>query len=139
VEILGECKEIRDETQMITLWLIMADSEFLRNLGLTKELEITVTGRKSGRSVSTPVWFVHENGRLYLVPVKGSDSSWYRNLVAKPTMQISAKGRKITVKANPITDQRKVSEVVEKLRSKYGAGEVKKYYSKLDVAVEAPL
>jgi hypothetical protein len=29
--------------------------------------------------------------------------------------------------------------VVEKFRDKYGAGDVKKYYSKLDVAVVAPL
>jgi hypothetical protein len=29
--------------------------------------------------------------------------------------------------------------VVEKFRAKYGAGNVKKYYSKFDVAVEVPL
>jgi hypothetical protein len=32
-----------------------------------------------------------------------------------------------------------VGEVVEKFRAKYGAGNVKKYYSKIDVAVEVPL
>jgi len=32
-----------------------------------------------------------------------------------------------------------VSPVVEKFREKYGAGDVKKYYSKFDVAVLAPL
>ena len=116
----------------------MVDSEFLKNLASTKEVEITVTGRKSGRSISTPVWFVHERGRLYLVPVKGSDSNWYRNILATPTMQISAKGRKVAVKARPICDPSRVNEVVEKFRSKYGAGEVKKYYSKLDVALEVP-
>ena len=34
---------------------------------------------------------------------------------------------------------RKVGDIVEKLRAKYGANEVKKYYSKFDVAVEVPL
>jgi hypothetical protein len=29
--------------------------------------------------------------------------------------------------------------VVEKLRSRYGAGEVKKYYSKLDAALEVEI
>jgi hypothetical protein len=29
--------------------------------------------------------------------------------------------------------------VVEKFRAKYGAGDVKKYYSKFDVAVTAPI
>jgi hypothetical protein len=32
-----------------------------------------------------------------------------------------------------------VHGVVEKFRHKYGAGDVKRYYSKLDAAVEIPL
>jgi deazaflavin-dependent oxidoreductase (nitroreductase family) len=117
----------------------MADSEFFKALASTREIEITVTGRKSKRSISTLVWFIHEGTRLYLVPVMGSDSSWYKNVVAKPTMQISAKGRRTIAKATPISDPRKVAEVVEKFRAKYGAGEVEKYYSKLDVAVEVTI
>jgi len=115
----------------------MANSEFLKRLTSSREVEITVTGRKSGRSISTPVWFVYESGKLYLLPVKGSDSDWYKNLTAKPEMQISVKGRKVTLKANPISDAAKIKEVVQKFRSKYGAGEIKKYYSKLDAAIEA--
>jgi deazaflavin-dependent oxidoreductase (nitroreductase family) len=114
----------------------MTDPEFLKKLALVREVEITVTGRKSRRSISTPVWFLHEGQTLYLVPVKGTDSSWYKNVLAEPTMQISAGGRRVTVKAKPVSDSRKLVEVVEKLRSKYGAGEVKKYYSKLDAALE---
>lgn len=117
----------------------MLDPEFLKSLTSTKEVKITLTGRKSGRSISTPVWFVHEGGKLYLVPVKGSDSNWYKNVVAKPTVQISAKGRTITAKAKPISDSNKVKEVVDKFRSKYGTGEINKYYSKLDVAIEVPI
>jgi len=117
----------------------MADPEFLRGLTSSREVEITVTGRKSGRSISTPVWFVHEGGNLYLLPVKGSDSDWYKNVMAEPEMQISAKGRKVTFKANPISDPGKVKEVVEEFRSKYGAGEIRRYYSKLDAAIEVPI
>jgi hypothetical protein len=36
-----------------------------------------------------------------------------------------------------ITDAARVSSVVERFREKYGANDVKKYYSKLDVAVLA--
>jgi deazaflavin-dependent oxidoreductase (nitroreductase family) len=114
----------------------MTDPEFLKRLALVREMEITVTGRKSGRSISTPVWFVHEGQKLYLVPVKGTDSNWYKNVLAQPTMQISTGEEKLTVKANPISDTRKIAEVVQKLRLKYGAGEVKSYYSKLDAALE---
>jgi len=115
---------------------MMIDPEFLKKLALIKEVEITVTGRKSRRGISTPVWFLHEGQKLYLVPVNGTNSNWYKNVLAEPTMQISTGGSKATVKANPIFDSSKVADVVEKLRSKYGAGEVKKYYSKLNAALE---
>jgi len=111
----------------------------LRGLASSRELEITVTGRRSGRSISTLVWFVHEGGSLYLLPVKGSDSDWYKNVTAKPEVQISAKGRKVTVKANPVLDAGKVKGVVEKFMSKYGAGEIRRHYSKLDAAIEVPI
>jgi len=39
------------------------------------------------------------------------------------------------LRAVPITDDRVVKSVVEKFREKYGAKDVKKYYSKFDVAV----
>jgi hypothetical protein len=38
-----------------------------------------------------------------------------------------------------VTDTKKVVPVVEKFRAKYGPGDVKKYYSKLDVAITAAL
>jgi deazaflavin-dependent oxidoreductase (nitroreductase family) len=117
----------------------LKDAEFLKNLTLTREIEVTVTGRKTGRSISTPVWFVHEGEKLYLVPVGGSDSNWYKNALAKPTIQLSAKGRAVAVKASPVSDRAMVNQVVGKLRAKYGAGEVEKYYSKLDAALEVAL
>jgi hypothetical protein len=53
-------------------------------------------------------------------------------------IRIKAGGAEAESKAIPITDAKKVSSVVEKFRAKYGAGDVKKYYSKFDVAVVAP-
>ena len=43
------------------------------------------------------------------------------------------------MKAKPLTQPKAVKSVVEKFREKYGAGDVKKYYSNFDVAVEAAL
>jgi len=39
----------------------------------------------------------------------------------------------------PITDAKVVKSVVEKFREKYGAKDVKKYYSKFNVAVRVEL
>ena len=104
-----------------------------------REITITVTGRKSGRSISNPVWFVSEDDKLYLLPVHGSDTQWYKNVLENPTMRIEARLEKAEVKAAVITDAAQVKSVIEKFRQKYGAGDVKKYYSKFDVAVLVPL
>ena len=102
-----------------------------------REIKITVTGRKSGRSISIPVWFVFEDLTLYLLPVQGSDTQWYKNVLRNPKIRVGARGAEAEFQAVPITDPKQVSSVVEKFRAKYGAGDVKKYYSKFDVAVLA--
>ena len=104
-----------------------------------KEIKITVTGRKSGRSISNPVWFVLEGDKLYLLPVQGSDTQWYKNVLHNPKIRIDARGTEAELKAIPVTDPKQVSSVVEKFREKYGKADVKKYYSKFDVAVRVDM
>ena len=116
----------------------MTFNEFEEALKNTDEIEITVTGRKSGRPISNPVWFVKEGEQLYLLPVKGSDSDWYKNILKTPTMRFNAGGKEWSAEVKPVTDKVKVRDIVEKFRDKYGADQVKKYYSKFDVAVIAP-
>jgi deazaflavin-dependent oxidoreductase (nitroreductase family) len=115
-----------------------ADNDSLQNrLSRYREIKISVTGRKSGRTISNPVWFVFEDGKLYLLPVKGSDTQWYKNVLKKPTMRVDARGAEAELKIVPLINHKEVLSVVDKFREKYGAGDVKKYYSKLDVAVLA--
>jgi deazaflavin-dependent oxidoreductase (nitroreductase family) len=104
-----------------------------------REISITVTGRKSGRPISIPIWFVFDDNRLYLLPVKGSDTQWYKNVLQNPSIRISAREAEAELKGLPITDPKKVPSLVEKFREKYGAADVKKYYSKLDVVVLAQM
>jgi len=104
-----------------------------------REIKITVTGRTSGRAISIPVWFVLEDNKLYLLPVQGSDTQWYKNVLKNPTIRIDARGAEAEFQPVFITDSKQVSSVVEKFRAKYGAGDVKKYYSKFDVAVVAQM
>jgi len=104
-----------------------------------REIKITVTGRKSGRKISNPVWFVLDGDKLYLLPVQGTDSQWYQNVLKNPKIGIGARGAEADFKVVPLTDAVKVRSVVEEFREKYGAADVKKYYSKFDVAVLVPL
>src|SRR5258707_14175988 len=104
-----------------------------------REINISVTGRKSGRTISIPVWFVLDEDKLYLLPVQGSDTQWYKNVLKKPMIRIDAQGTGAEIKVVPVTDATEVSSVVEKFRARYGASDVKKYYAKFDVAVVAQL
>jgi deazaflavin-dependent oxidoreductase (nitroreductase family) len=104
-------------------------------LGRYRQITIRVKGRKSGRSILNPVWFVYEEDKLYLLPVKGSSTQWYKNVLQDSAMQIDARGAEASVTAVAIRDHEEVSTVVEKFREKYGVGDVKKYYSNFDVAV----
>jgi len=117
----------------------MADNTLAQALDKTNEIDITVIGRKSGREISTPVWFVREDDELYLVPVYASGTNWFKNVRKNPTMRVSARGTDVTAQAHAITDQGEVDRVVDRFRAKYGADNVAKYYPNANVAVEIPL
>jgi deazaflavin-dependent oxidoreductase (nitroreductase family) len=117
----------------------MAAEEFTKALESSRELELTVTGRKSGREISFPVWFGREGERLCLVPVTGSDSNWYKNVLKQPAVRLAAGGAQLTARATPVTDAARVGEIIDKFRAKYGARDVAAYYPRQNAAVEVPL
>jgi deazaflavin-dependent oxidoreductase (nitroreductase family) len=117
----------------------MAMADITQALSTAEELELTTVGRKSGRFSTRPVWFVKDGQTLYLLPVKGSDTEWYKNVLKSKTVRLAADGATLTAQAIPVTDPATVTQVVERFRSKYGADQVQKYYTKLDVAVKVPL
>jgi len=102
-----------------------------------RQIKISVIGRKSGKTISIPVWFVVEGEKLYLLPVQGSDTQRYRNVLQNPSIRIDARGVGAEFRATPVSDAKAVKSVIEKFREKYGANDVKKYYSGFDVAVRA--
>ena len=62
----------------------MGAEELKTALEGAREIEITVTGRTSGRQITIPVWFVQEGGAIYLLPVRGPGSDWYKNSGEEP-------------------------------------------------------
>ena len=117
----------------------MSKSDFQQRLNRASEITLSVKGRKSGKDIPRPVWFVHEGNTLYLLPNYGSDTNWYKNLLVNPSLKISVNGGEISTRGEPISDSNTVDDILDKFRSKYGEADVKKYYPKPNVAVEVPL
>ncbi len=117
-----------------------ARNDALRDrLSRSREINISVIGRKSGRTISNPVWFVVGEDKLYLLPVQGSATQWYKNVLKNPSIRIGAGSVEAEYKVVPVTDAPRVASVVEKFREKYGASDVRKYYSKFDVTIVAQM
>src|SRR6266849_7371469 len=110
------------------------ENELKERLARYRQIKLSVIGRKSGRTISVPVWFVLEGEKLYLLPVQGSDTQWYKNVLKNPSIRIDARGAEAKLQAVPITDAQEVSSVVETFRAKYGPSVVKQYYSNFYVA-----
>jgi len=110
-------------------------NELTDRLARYREIKITVTGRKSGRAISIPVWFVLHDNKVLLLPVQGSDTQWYKNVLQNSAIGIEAQGVEGKFHAVPTTKGPQVDDVIKKFREKYSVADVKKYYSKLDVAV----
>jgi deazaflavin-dependent oxidoreductase (nitroreductase family) len=117
----------------------MGAEALLKSLRRRKEIRITVRGRRTARKITLPVWFVLDDSTLWLLPVKGSRSHWFRNLGANPSLVIQAGERRATTTAELLTGRARVRSVVERFRRKYGRADVARYYSRFDAAVKVPL
>jgi hypothetical protein len=115
----------------------MSKADLHQGLNRASEIRLSVKGRKSGKDIPRPVWFVHEGNTVYLLPNYGSDTNWYKNLLVNPSLKISVNGGEISTRGEPITDSKRVNDIFGKFDSKYGG--LKRYYPKVDVAVEIPL
>ncbi|MDQ3835336.1 MAG: nitroreductase family deazaflavin-dependent oxidoreductase [Thermoproteota archaeon] len=103
----------------------MSKADLHQSLKRASEMRLSVKGRKSGRDISRPVWFVHEGNTPYLLLVQGSGTHWYQNLLADPISKISVNGvgeEEISLRGNPITDSNRVDDIVRKFKFKYSEG-----------------
>jgi hypothetical protein len=100
----------------------MSKADLHQRLKRAYEITLSVKGRKSGRDIRRPIWFVHERNTLYLLPVQGSDINWYKNLLVYPTLKISINGVEISESGKPITDGNSVDDIVGKFRSNMAKG-----------------
>lgn len=114
----------------------MVDKEFAEALDNAREINISTVGRKTGSDITLPLWFVRQDGRLYLLPMAGSGSNWYKNVRKAGSLRVATRGAERSLPATPVTDPARVAEVVNAFRAKYGDRDVAAYYPHPEVAVE---
>ena len=92
-----------------TVYRMLGGSGFINR----NTLILTTTGRKTGRETSTPLLYVEDGGRLYIVgSFGGSDTppGWYRNLVAKPevTAEVGSTTRRYHARTLPADEAKPI-------------------------------
>lgn len=97
----------------------MSKADLHERLNRAYEITLSVKGRKSGRDIPRPVWFVHEGNNLYMPPNYGSDTNWYKNFLANQTLKISVSDEELPARGKLITDSSRVRDVMSKFSSKY--------------------
>jgi hypothetical protein len=85
------------------------------------------------------VWFVADDRTLWLLPVSGSDTQWYRNLEKDRAITIEAGEMRRNLRARLLKDERTVHDVIRQFRERYTPEEIKRWYKGLDVAVQISL
>ena len=109
----------------------------LGKLEQSKEVNTTVLGRKTKKRFSTPVWFVLEGEeKVMLVPTKGSDNNWFKDLVKNPQIELRVDEITLTSRATLVRDSNQVEKVLDRFRAKYRSMWSESYYTKRDVYVE---
>jgi hypothetical protein len=93
----------------------------------------------TGREITIPLWFVADEHGIWLLPVSGSDTRWYRNVEKNGVFTIRGGGEQPTFACAAPKDPQAVNKVVERFREKYSPEEIKRWYKGLDVAVQIPL
>jgi len=74
----------------------------------TTVLLLTTTGRKSGRSYTTPLIYQRHGDDYVIVASKGGDPDhpeWYKNLAADPGVEVQVKGERFRARARTATDE----------------------------------
>ena len=103
------------------------------------EIDLAVIGRKSGKSLSRPVWFAIRGKEMLLMPVRGNDTQWYKNVLRDPRVTITSEQHTLKGELSIITQKSQVADVISLFEKKYGESDTKKYYPKRNVAASLPL
>ncbi len=89
-------------------------TQMFRWIGLTgpgafkNTLILTTRGRKTGKEIPTPLLYVEQDGKLYVVASFGGNDSppgWYKNLLANPEVSVDIGKQSAKYRARSLTPE----------------------------------
>jgi deazaflavin-dependent oxidoreductase (nitroreductase family) len=101
------------------------DERTRRALERDRTIDITTTGRASGRTRRVEMWFHNVDGRLYLTGTPGS-RDWYANLRAHPDFTFHLKESvraDLPARATPILDTSERRTILARILENLGHAE----------------
>jgi len=93
-------------------------SERLRRVGNTQTMRLTHYGRKTGRPFEVIVWYMVDDGRLYLLSAN-AERSWVRNVKVRPAISFRIGDEVFSGEVRLITDANEREKVNGLLERKY--------------------
>ena len=94
------------------------EEPLLNQLNSTEEIDIE-TQSATGRTHRTTIWVVVVDNDVYVRSVRGRSGRWYREITANPQSAIYVDGRRLSVRAIPITDPATIARVSNAYLQKY--------------------
>jgi deazaflavin-dependent oxidoreductase (nitroreductase family) len=96
----------------------------LQQVANESNVEITTIGRKSGKSHTKPIWFVYDQGHLYLQAGREGKTDWYQNLKKNPHLTLKIGAITFTGKAQFIDEGKETERIHNLFKEKYFAARV---------------
>jgi len=82
-------------------------------------LNITTIGRKSGKPRTRPIWFVYDQGKIYLQAGKEGNTDWYKNLQKNPEVGLAIDELTLKGQAHTVEGEAETERVHDLFREKY--------------------
>lgn len=93
-----------------------ADLEQVAN---ESNVEITTIGRKSGKPHTKPIWFVYNQGHLYLQAGREGKTDWYQNIKKNPQLTLKIAALTFSGKARFINEKKETERIHNLFQQKY--------------------
>jgi len=79
------------------------DAAIVDRLAAVRTIEITTTGRRSGKPVRVEIWWFHVDGRFIITGTPGP-RDWLANLIVDPRLTVHALGHDYPATARLVAD-----------------------------------